>query len=79
MVIQMHTLNKIQGKRMSTSNLSKSVLFTTACAEQPYDYIATNIDDNKGSRLKFERHISYGLRFLKANIPGIEILEYPSW
>jgi radical SAM superfamily enzyme YgiQ (UPF0313 family) len=31
------------------------------------------------SRLNAERSISAGLRFIKQNIPSIEILEYPSW
>lgn len=57
----------------------KRILFTTSCQSQPYDYIASNVASDSRSRLKYERHISYGLRFLKANIPFIEILEYPKW
>jgi hypothetical protein len=57
----------------------KRILFTTACQTQPYDYIASNIARDGAPRLKYERNISYGLRFLQANIPAIEILEYPKW
>ncbi|MBA7624431.1 hypothetical protein ES703_31840 [subsurface metagenome] len=57
----------------------KRVLFTTACEWQPYDYFATNIATKDVPHLQYERYISYGLRFLQANIPGIEILEYPTW
>jgi len=61
------------------SSALKKVLFTTACGSQPYEYIASNTPGDKGPRLRFERHMSYGLRFLQANIPSIEILEYPTW
>ena len=61
------------------SSALKKVLFTTACGNQPYEYIASNTPGDKGPRLRYERHMSYGLRFLQANIPSIEILEYPTW
>ncbi len=59
--------------------IPRKILFTTACEKRPYDYLETNFAKDEGPRLKFERSISYGLRFLKANIPEIEILEYPTW
>ena len=54
----------------------KRILFTTAVGKIP-DYYETII------RWKFFKPTlpvpSFGLKFLKANIPEIEILEYPDW
>jgi hypothetical protein len=79
MALLQYTKNrKIHGS-IQRSSVSKRVLLTTACIQKPYDYIASNIHNDDSPRLKYERHISYGLRFLQTNVPGIEILEYPSW
>jgi radical SAM superfamily enzyme YgiQ (UPF0313 family) len=58
----------------------KKVLFTTAYIRdrsELYNWMQTNVSYK--SRLHAERSISAGLRFIKQNIPDIEILEYPSW
>ncbi len=57
----------------------KKILLTTPYipTDKFYDYWGTNI--SKFLRFNYIKRISYGLRFLKANIPGIDILEYPSW
>jgi len=65
-------------KKSDASRMKTRILFTTACENVPYEYISTNIADS-GHNLRFERRISFGLRFLQANIPEIAILEYPSW
>lgn len=57
----------------------KKILLTTAYRKGSlYDYFGVN------TRVKFFRFTSYrlfssGLRFIKQNVPGIEILEYPTW
>lgn len=43
-----------------------------------YDYVGENNPPGFW-RFRFERRIAYGLRFIKQNIPSIEILEFPSW
>lgn len=56
------------------------VLFTTAYIRDQsdiYNWMQTNVTWN--SKLHAERRISPGLRFIKQNIPFIEILEYPTW
>ncbi len=54
------------------------VLFVTTYVESgdTYDYWGTNISGR--ARFSYPRFSSYGLRFLKKNIPQIEILEYPT-
>ncbi len=42
-----------------------------------YDYFRSNT--NSPFRFSLPRKTSYGLRFLRQNIPEIEILEYPTW
>ncbi len=57
----------------------RKILFTTTYINgQKYDYIMSN---NRSVFFRFAapRISSYGLRFLKQNIPSIEILEYPTW
>lgn len=55
------------------------VLFTTVCREPGlYDYFRENAPRNFRWRLRMPRRISFGLRFLKQNIPDVEILEYPT-
>jgi radical SAM superfamily enzyme YgiQ (UPF0313 family) len=56
------------------------VLFTTVYKNdpEPYDYIGSNAR-SKWFRFYWPRIQSFGLRFLKQNIPELEILEYPTW
>lgn len=56
------------------------VLFTTVYKNSPelYDYIGANAR-SKWLRFYWPRIQSFGLRFLKQNIPEIEIMEYPTW
>lgn len=54
------------------------ILFTTAhVSDQLYDYVG-QYSPRTHFRDTFPRDISFGLRFIKQNIPSIEILEYPS-
>lgn len=54
------------------------ILFVTAYVDdQLYDYVGQYSPDTR-FRDAFPRDIAYGLRFIKQNIPSIEILEYPS-
>jgi hypothetical protein len=43
-----------------------------------YDYFGANTSSSL-FRFSLPRVNSFGLRFLKQNIPEIEILEYPTW
>lgn len=53
-----------------------SVLFTTAVGETP-DYFNISVTDN---RLRYSLPAPpFGLRFLRHNVPGIGLLEYPSF
>jgi len=42
-----------------------------------YEYFAANTRTK--IRFSWSRYISFGLRFLKQNLPEVEILEYPTW
>jgi pyruvate-formate lyase-activating enzyme len=56
------------------------ILFTTSYIRDRsdlYNWMQTNVSYK--SRLHAERSISAGLRFIKQNIPQIEIMEYPTW
>ena len=54
----------------------KKIVFTTAVGEKP-DYFARSVRDDS---LRYSLPTpSFGLRFLKENIPEINILEYPDW
>jgi pyruvate-formate lyase-activating enzyme len=54
------------------------ILFVTAYIDdQLYDYVGQYSPQSR-YRDGFPRDIAYGLRFIKQNIPSIEILEYPS-
>lgn len=55
------------------------VLLTTAYrnGSEPYDYIGANT--RSWFRFYWPRVQSFGLRFLKQNIPELEILEFPTW
>jgi radical SAM superfamily enzyme YgiQ (UPF0313 family) len=55
------------------------VLFTTVYRNgpEPYDYIESNT--RSWFRFHWPRIQSFGLRFLKQNIPELEILEFPTW
>jgi radical SAM superfamily enzyme YgiQ (UPF0313 family) len=58
----------------------KKILMTTSYingTSDLYDWVGTNIKWK--TRLTRRREISYALRFIRANIPGIEIMEYPTW
>lgn len=59
--------------------MAPRVLFTTVYREgsQPYDYIGAN--SRSWFRFYWPRIQSFGLRFLKQNIPELEILEFPTW
>jgi radical SAM superfamily enzyme YgiQ (UPF0313 family) len=54
-------------------------LFTTTYKNDPtlYDYIGSNA--RSWFRFYWPRIQSFGLRFLKQNVPELEILEYPTW
>src|SRR5713226_4505661 len=55
------------------------ILLTTVCREPAfYDYFRENAPENFRWRFGMERHISFGLRFLRQNIPELQILEYPT-
>ncbi len=58
------------------------ILLTTVWREPGasahYDYFRENAPRNFRWRLRMPRTISFGLRFLKQNLPGLEILEYPT-
>ena len=55
------------------------ILFTTRCRDGGlYDYFRENAPRGFRWRFGMPRHISFGLRFLRQNIPDITILEYPS-
>src|SRR4029077_16920000 len=43
-----------------------------------YDYFRENAPEGFAWRFRMPRRISFGLRFLRQNVPGIEILEYPT-
>ena len=55
----------------------KRILLTTVCrdSKKTYDYWAQNV--SKKVRYSFNKYASIGLRFIKANVPEIEILESP--
>ncbi len=56
------------------------VLFTTVYRNEsePYDYIGSN-SRSKWFRFRWPRNQSFGLRFLKQNIPELEIMEFPTF
>ncbi len=55
------------------------VLFSTVYRKgsEPYDYIGSNT--RTWFRFYWPRVQSFGLRFLKQNIPELQILEFPTW
>ncbi len=58
----------------------KKILLTTAYIKHKndyYDWVGSNIPSK--IRLSRPRKISYALRFIKQNLPEVEILEYPTW
>jgi radical SAM superfamily enzyme YgiQ (UPF0313 family) len=59
--------------------MAPRVLFTTLYRKgsKPYDYIGANT--RSWFRFYWPRIQSFGLRFLKQNIPELEILEFPTW
>lgn len=55
------------------------ILLTTVCREPSfYDYFRENAPRNFRWRFGMPREISFGLRFLRQNLPDLQILEYPS-
>jgi pyruvate-formate lyase-activating enzyme len=55
------------------------ILLTTRSRDSGlYDYFRENAPRNFRWRFGMPRRISFGLRFLRQNIPGITILEYPT-
>jgi radical SAM superfamily enzyme YgiQ (UPF0313 family) len=58
----------------------KRILITTSYIENKddhYDWVGSNIKWK--FRFSRPRKVSYALRFIKQNIPEIEILEFPTW
>jgi hypothetical protein len=59
---------------------NKKILITTSYIESKddyYDWVGSNIKWKY--RFSRPRKVSYALRFIKQNLPEIEILEYPTW
>jgi Radical SAM superfamily len=55
------------------------ILLTTRCRDTGlYDYFRENAPRDFRWRFGMPRRISFGLRFLRQNVPGISILEYPT-
>ena len=55
------------------------ILLTTRCRDSGlYDYFRENAPRNFRWRFGMPRRISFGLRFLRQNIPGVSILEFPT-
>jgi len=55
------------------------ILLTTVSREPAlYDYYRENAPENFRWRFQMPRHISFGLRFLRQNLPELKILEYPT-
>ena len=55
------------------------ILLTTRCRDAGlYDYFRENAPRNFRWRFGMPRNISFGLRFLRQNVPDLRILEYPS-
>jgi len=55
------------------------ILLTTVSRELGlYDYFRENAQENFRWRFRMPRRISFGLRFLRQNIPELNILEYPT-
>ena len=55
------------------------ILLTTVCREPAlYDYFRENAPRDSYWRFSMPRRISFGLRFLRQNLPNLQILEYPS-
>ena len=67
-------------ERMVQASAPPRVLFTTAYRNEgePYDYIGSN-SRSRWFRFRWPRNQSFGLRFLKQNIPEIEIAEFPTF
>ena len=60
--------------------MSPRTLFTTAVLDPSYYYAEDTCSAESRRFLRYRyKHPSPGLRFLKQNIPQIEILEFPTW
>jgi hypothetical protein len=55
------------------------ILLTTRCRDSGlYDYFRENAPRNFRWRFAMPGTLSFGLRFLRQNLPTLEILEYPT-
>ncbi len=54
------------------------ILFTTPYCSDYYDYFQEN-SGPRVDRVVYPRINSYGLRFIRQNLPVVQILEYPTW
>lgn len=65
--------------RSASTKAPGRVLLTTVCREPGlYDYFRENAPENFRWRFRMPRRISFGLRFLRQNVPELKILEYPT-
>jgi radical SAM superfamily enzyme YgiQ (UPF0313 family) len=75
----MTRLDSFIADRPGPVKTSGRVLLTTVSREpRLYDYFRENAPENFRWRFRMPRRISFGLRFLRQNIPDLEILEYPT-
>jgi hypothetical protein len=58
--------------------MTRILLTTVDRAFGLYDYYHENAPERFRWRFQMPRRISFGLRFLRQNIPEINILEYPT-
>jgi radical SAM superfamily enzyme YgiQ (UPF0313 family) len=56
----------------------RKILFTTPFGNDYFEYFGEN-SSPKVERVVYPRINSYGLRFIKQNLPEIAILEFPTW
>src|SRR5207245_10211554 len=66
------------GRRGGRDAMTRVLLTTVHRDFGLYDYFRENAPEGFAWRFRMPRRISFGLRFLRQNIPGIEILEYPT-
>ncbi len=64
---------------LGAKKTSAKILLTTVSREPGlYDYYRENAPENFRWRFRMPRRISFGLRFLRQNLPELRILEYPT-
>ena len=68
------------GRTEAAPQAPPRVLFTTVCRNpgEGYDYIGAN-SRSRWFRFRWPRDQSFGLRFLKQNIPELQIVEFPTF